>query len=392
MKPEQQPEQLYIRPTWAEINLDHIAHNVQAVQQTLPPGTAVMAVVKANGYGHGSGPVAKKALEAGAAYLAVSSVDEALELREKEIDAPILVLGYTPPDKAELVVQHKLTQTLYQPEMLEALSMAAQKWDTLAKVHVKVDTGMGRLGFTGLDEALAFCQRTAATPGVELEGLFTHFATADEADSTYADEQMARWLELLQKVKTAGLEIPFLHISNSAAILQYGNCAGNLVRLGISLYGHYPSDEVPRQVELRPSLRLVSQIVHLKEVEAGAKISYGATFTAERPLKVATVPVGYADGYSRALSNRADALVGGRRVPVIGRVCMDQLMLDVTDVPDAQVGDEVVLYGEQGAERIGLEEVAAHIGTISYEVCCALGRRVPRCYRENGQLVHVAVM
>ncbi|HEU4962747.1 MAG TPA: alanine racemase [Bacilli bacterium] len=385
-------EQLYVRPTWAEINLDRIAHNVQAVRRSLPPDAQVMAVVKANGYGHGAIPVARMALKAGATYLAVSSVDEALELRKANITAPVLVLGYTPPSQAQLVVEEGLTQTLYQQDMLEALHQAALAADRPAKVHIKVDTGMGRLGFTGVDEAVDFAKRTAATPGVELEGLFTHFATADEENSAYAEKQAARWQALLQAMQAAGIEIPLVHISNSAAILQYGNCAGNMVRLGISMYGYYPSDEVSTQVELRPSLRLLSQVVHVKQVEAGTKISYGATFETKRPSQIATVPVGYADGYSRALSNRADVLVGGRRVPVIGRICMDQLMLDVTEVPGVAVGDEVVLYGAQGDERIALEEVADLIGTISYEVCCALGRRVPRLYLEQGQLVDVVTM
>ncbi|KEO81006.1 alanine racemase [Tumebacillus flagellatus] len=383
---------MFVRPTWAEIHLDNLAHNIQAIHAQLPAGTRLMAVVKANGYGHGAIPVARKALQNGATYLAVSSVDEGIELRKAGIHAPILVLGYTPPGQAALVVEHDLTQTLYQEEMLHALSKEALEAGKLARVHVKADTGMGRIGFTSVEETVAFVRLAQSTAGVVVEGLFTHFATADEADLSYAQEQVSRWNDILRALSDVGLQIPLQHISNSAGILNFPHITGNMVRLGIAMYGYYPSQEVPRDVELRPVMRLVSQIVHLKDVESGTKISYGATFEAKRPSKIATVPIGYADGYSRSLSNRGEMLVRGQRARIAGRVCMDQLMIDVTDIPDVEVGDEVVLYGRQSENEISIDEVASAMGTISYEVCCAVGRRVPRLYMEGGEIVEVRSM
>ncbi|PWK05946.1 alanine racemase [Tumebacillus permanentifrigoris] len=380
---------MFVRPTWAEIHLDNLAHNIQGIHALLPAGTRLMAVVKANAYGHGAIPVARKALQAGATYLAVASVDEALELRKAGIHAPILVLGYTPPGQAALVVEHDLTQTLYQEDMLAALSAAALEAGQLAKVHVKADTGMGRLGFTTVADTTAFVKQAQSTAGVVVEGLFTHFATADEADTSYAEEQLARWRDLLSACAEEGLQIPLQHISNSAGILHLPHSPGNMVRLGISMYGCWPSEEVPHEVELRPVMKLVSQIVHLKDVGPGTKISYGAMFEAQRPTKIATLPIGYADGYSRLLSNRATVLVRGQRARVVGRICMDQLMVDVTDIDDVQTGDEVVLYGAQGSDEITVDEVAGLIGTISYEVICDLGRRVPRLYTEGQEIVEV---
>jgi len=388
---------MFVRPTWAEIDLDKIGHNVEQVVALLPAGTQLMAVVKANGYGHGAILVAKKALQVGADYLAVASVDEGIELREAGIDAPILVLGYTPGEHAEVVVKWGLTQTVYQQDLLDNLSTAAVRLGRTVKVHVKLDTGMGRLGLTEVAEAVAYVERAVALPGIEVEGIYSHFATADEADETYTREQIVRWNERIAAIRARGLTVPLQHISNSAAILQYPECAesvtANMVRLGISMYGCAPSDECTlRGVELRQVLRLVSKIAHVKIVPPGTKISYGATYVTAQPTRIATVPIGYADGYSRQHSNNGDVLVRGQRCPVVGRVCMDQIMIDVTAIPDAVVGDEVVLYGGQGRAFISLDEVGARMGTISYEVSCLLGRRVPRRYLENGKVVATLLM
>lgn len=379
---------MFVRPTWAEIDLDKIDHNIQSVRRLLPEQTKLMAVVKANAYGHGAAMVAQQALRSGASYLAVASVDEGIELRGAGITAPILVLGFTPPAHAEAVVRHHLTQTLYQEEMLLALNDAARAANTEAIVHIKVDTGMGRIGFTGSDETVRFIQKALDMPHVTVEGMFSHFATADEEDDSYTREQIERWIDVKNACKKQGINVPIQHISNSAAILQYPECAADMVRLGISMYGYYPSDEVDRtRADIRPALRLVSQIAHLKHVPAGTKISYGATFSTSRPTWIATVPIGYADGYSRQLSNTGHVIVNGVRCPVAGRVCMDQIMIDVTEVPDVKLYDEVVLYGSQGDAEVSLEEVAATIGTITYEVCCALGRRVPRRYLQQGTVI-----
>jgi len=379
---------MFVRPTWAEIDLDKIAHNIGEIKRLLPPGTKLMAVVKADGYGHGAVHVARKALACGSSCLAVASADEGIELRAHGIKEPILVLGFTPPGRAEDVIEHDLTQTVYQRDLLHALNRAALAAGRIAPVHVKIDSGMGRLGLTEAEEAARFLLEASELPGIEVEGLYSHFATADELDESYVHEQIERWQAVLEKVGRCGIEIPVVHISNSAAILQHPQCAGNMVRLGISMYGYYPSDDIRQgQANLQPALRLVTQIAHLKDVPAGTKISYGATFETKRASKIATLPVGYADGYSRSLSNKGHVAVRGRRAPVVGRVCMDQIMIDVTDIPGVQVYDEVVLYGKQGEEEVTVDEVAAQIGTISYEVVCDLGRRVPRCYLEQGRVV-----
>jgi alanine racemase len=378
-----------IRPTWAEIDLSAIAHNIRQFKQHLAPGSRIMAVVKANGYGHGAVPVARTALEEGAVSLAVATADEAIELREEGIEAPILVLGYTPPEGAEAIVQYDLTSTVFHVGMLEALSRAAAKWGKRARVHVKVDTGMGRIGLKKIPEIVSFLEQAVQNPFLEVEGIFTHLATADEADKSYMWEQVGRWREILQALDERGITVPLKHIANSAAAIDHPELHLDRVRLGISMYGYYPSPEVNREaVYLRPALALKSRVAHVKTMEEGEAVSYGATYAAKSGERIATIPVGYADGYSRLLSNRGCVLIRGKRCPVVGRICMDQLMVCVTHVPDVAVGDEVVLYGSQGEEQVTLDEVASLIGTISYEVACAVGRRVPRVYVRNGQITN----
>ncbi|WP_018131432.1 alanine racemase [Effusibacillus pohliae] len=369
-----------IRPTWAEVNLANIAHNVREFRRILPVQTRLLAAVKADGYGHGAVQVAKQALAAGVSYLAVASVEEAVELRKAGIAAPILVLGYTPPEASRVVVRWDLTQTVFQSETLEALAQTARAAGKKARVHIKVDTGMGRIGLQA-EEAADFICAAADREGIEVEGVFSHFATADEADNTYTERQIARWKRLLAELEARGVRIALRHIANSAAAIQYPEMAYDMVRIGISLYGLYPSKQVDRsKVELRQALRLVTKIVHLKTLPRGAGVSYGATKVEREQAVIATLPVGYGDGYSRLLSGKAQVLIRGQRAAVIGRICMDQCMVDVTDVEGVSVGDEVVLYGGQGENFISLDEVADWMGTISYEVACALGKRVPRTY------------
>ncbi|MDN4594610.1 alanine racemase [Polycladomyces subterraneus] len=381
--------QTYFRDTIAEIDLDAITHNVQQFRNRFPSSVKLMAVVKADAYGHGAVPVAKTALEAGATHLAVAFLDEALELRNAGIEAPILVLGYTPPAAVAEAVRRDVTLTVYTEEVVDEVASQAARLGHKVPVHVKVDTGMGRLGLFE-DEVLPFLHRIGRYDSIEVEGLFTHFATADEMDKSYTKWQHEQLERIIVRLQSEGIKIPLVHCANSATAIDLPAYAHQLVRLGISMYGYYPSAEVNREaVDLRPALTLKTKIVHLKRPPAGMGVSYGKTFVSDGTRWIATIPVGYADGFNRLLSNRGEALVNGRRVPIVGRICMDQTMLDVTEAMPVKVGDEVVLYGMQGKERITVDEVAEALGTISYEVTCMIGYRVPRVYKKGGRIIGV---
>jgi alanine racemase len=374
------------RDTWIEVDLDAIMHNIKEFRRYLPQRTRVMAVVKADGYGHGAVPVARAALEAGASHLAVAFVDEGVELRQAGIDAPILVLGYTPPHAVGYALRNGLTLTVYRSEILEAVEQEAVRLGVTARVHVKVDTGMGRLGV--LPEEVS--PRLAQVEGldhVEVEGIFTHYATADEEEDDYARFQLQRFTDVVNQVRKRH-NIPLVHIANSAGAIQLPEGAFDMVRIGISMYGFYPSAEVKRDtVNLRQALSLKCRVAHVKKPPRGTGVSYGKTYTVSGQEWIAVLPVGYADGINRHLSNAGHVLVKGKRVPIVGRICMDQLMIQVTDVMPVQVGDEVVIYGQQGGERITVDEVASFLKTISYEVVCALSHRLPRFYIKNGEIV-----
>lgn len=368
------------RPVWAEIDLEALAHNVQAIKSILAPQTEIMAIVKANAYGHGAGPVARKALASGVTWLGVATLDEALALRREGISAPLLILGYTPPEDAGRVVAADISQTVFSVDQARALNAAAAAVGTRARLHLKIDTGMGRLGFLP-GEAVTAARTMAALPHVTLEGIFTHFAAADAADKTYTWRQLDLFQQVITRLEQHGITFPWRHAANSGAIIDLPETHFNLVRAGIILYGHYPSPEVRRErLALSPVMTLKTRVVLVKEVPAGSYISYGCTYCTPGPARIATLPVGYADGYSRLLSNRAQVLLRGRRVPVVGRVCMDQCMIDVTSIPEVRVGDEAVLFGRQGEESLTVEEVAAWMGTINYEILCLISKRVPRLY------------
>lgn len=369
------PQATYI--TWAEIDLDALAHNVRQIRAFVGPRVEVMAVVKADAYGHGAVPVARTALAAGATRLAVHRVHEGIALREAGIDAPILVLGYVPLSAAELVVKYRLTPTVITVEMLERLNALAPEG---FPVHVKVDTGMGRYGLLP-HEVLDFLAALRRFPRLRLEGLYTHFATADEADTTYLRHQWRVFQDVLTSVTAAGWSIPLRHACNSAALFALPEAHLDAVRSGIALYGMKPSLEWEPPVPLRPVLSLKSRVARVRVLPAGSSIGYGRTYITPRPQRVALVPVGYGDGYIRALSNRGQVLIRGRRCRILGRVSMDQIVVDADPVPDVGMEDEVVLIGAQGQERITAEEVAAWAGTINYEVTTLLQPRVPRFYR-----------
>ncbi|WP_054950907.1 alanine racemase [Numidum massiliense] len=372
--------QRYYRETVVEIDLDAIGHNVQAFRAWLPRETNIMAVVKANAYGHGAPPVAREALASGASYLAVATLDEAIELQEAGIDAPILVLGYVPAYGLPEAIRRCVRLTVYRPDQLQQVMAAARALGQTALLHLKVDTGMGRLGIQ-LSEVEPLLRPTINSREVTWEGIFTHFACADARDKTATDQQADLFSQFVAKCRALGVTFPFVHCANSATAIDMPQYGYNMARIGVSLYGLYPSDEVEKQhVALKPALTLKTKIVHVKRVPPGTALSYGATYRTKTDVTIATLPIGYADGLNRLLSNRGCALVGGRRVPIVGRICMDQTLLAVPDGLTVANGDEVVLYGRQGDEQICVDEVAKLLGTINYEVTCAIGHRVPRIY------------
>jgi alanine racemase len=378
---------------WADIDLAAYGHNIRGLKQIASPGAQLMAVVKANGYGHGAVEVSRVAIDSGATWLGVARLHEAVELRGAGIEAPILIFGATPPEMAEHLLVHNLTQAVFSTSTARAFSDRAQTLGRTLRVHIKVDTGMGRLGLL-LDDArdgipaadpsehaLDQVLEIAALPGLEIAGLFSHYATADSADKAYARYQLARFRKLAATLHSRGLDIPIKHTANSAALIDLPDSHLDLVRPGIATYGLYPSHEVDlARVDLRPVLQWKTRIIQLKQVPAGFGVSYGITYRTPRPTTLATVAVGYADGLSRSLSSRGEMLVGGRRVPIVGRICMDLTLLDVGEVPDATVGDEVVIIGRQGDEELTADEMATTLGTISYEIVTSIANRVPRVY------------
>lgn len=370
--------------TWVKIDLSAIEANIDAV--AAKANVPVMAVIKADAYGHGAVPIARL-LEKKCAFFGVSSMLEAMELRSAGIRLPILILGATPDDAYPLAVREDIRPAIFTWESACALSRAATAQGKTARLHFAVDTGMSRIGLQVTEEAADLCARIAALPGLVCEGLFSHFATADETDLTRARAQAARFADFDAMLKARGLKIPIRHLNNSAGVMNFSEHY-DMVRSGIVTYGLYPSSEVdPGDLPLRPALSWYSRVTHVKTLPAGREISYGGTFVTTRDTRVATVAVGYADGYRRSLSGRFYVLIRGRKAPILGRVCMDQLMVDVTDIPDAAAGDTVTLAGRDGKERITIEELAAAAGSFNYETVCGISRRVPRVYLKDGQCV-----
>lgn len=369
------------RPVWAEIDLKALENNVRELRRVINPDAQMMAIVKANGYGHGVEPVSRVALQSGASWIGVALLQEAIMLRENGINAPILILGYTPVEDIKDVIRNDISQTLFTWEDALAAASTADQMGKKARVHVKIDTGMGRLGFKANPETVDIIYRLAHLPGLDVEGIYTHFATADESDKTFVEEQFARFQQLLKQLAARHVYIKWRHCANSAAALDLPYTHLDMVRPGIAIYGHYPSAYVRQDlVNLTPVMTLKAKVAFVKEVPEKCSISYGRTFCTKEKTNIATVPLGYGDGYSRLLSNRGEVLVRGRRAPIVGRVCMDQLMIDVGRIPGVQQGDEVVLLGSQGDDTITVDELAGHMGTINYEVLCLISERVPRVY------------
>ena len=371
--------------TYVKIDLDAIRSNLDAVREKA--GVPVMAVVKADAYGHGAVPVAR-ILEGQCAFFGVSSVAEALELRRAGLKQPILILGQTPSAAYPDILGLQIRPAIFRWEDALELSRAAVERGIEATFHFAVDTGMSRIGFQVTQESADQCVKIAGLPGLRAEGLFSHFATADSADLSRAEAQAAQFAEFDEMLRARGLQIPIRHLNNSAGLMNFAQ-QYEMVRSGIVTYGMYPSDEVdPHLLPLKPAMSWYSRISHVKTLPAGREISYGGTYVTTAETRVATVTVGYADGYRRSLSGKFYVLIHGKRAPILGRVCMDQMMVDVTEIPEAAPGDAVTLLGTDGAETITAEALSAQAGSFNYELVCGISRRVPRVYYQNGQMIH----
>ncbi len=377
---------LPLRPSWVEVDLSAIENNARRLAQIAAPAE-LLTMVKANAYGHGAIEVSRAALRGGAKWLGVYALGEGVELRRANIDAPILVVGPMQPDasRARIGVEHHLTLTIFSMEAARAISDAARELSVRAHVHLKVDTGMARLGVMP-EQAVDFARAVCDLSNIEIEGVFTHFAMADTPDAfgikdwgiDYTQKQLARFRTVVAALENAGIDLRYRHCANSPATINLAEARFNLVRSGILLYGLDPSPQVPRPADFKPALSFKTQVALVKNVPIGTYVSYGATFRTERPTRLAVLMVGYADGFRRKPNTYGEVLVRGKRAPIVGRVCMDQTMIDVTGIPGVRQGDEVVLIGQQGEDRITAEEVAARLGTINYEVVSAILARVPR--------------
>ena len=371
----------YLR-CYAEISLEAIGHNIREVKKRLPEGVKLLGVVIANAYGHGAVPVASY-LENQVDYFATATIEEAVELRENGISAPILILGYVSPSQYGDLVEYDITQTIDSYAQALALEKEAARQNRKAKAHLAVDTGMTRIGFQVTEHDADEAAKIADLPHIELEGMFTHFSCADQEDKTYCSMQMEKYDKMTALLAERGVTIPLRHICNSAGIMEFDDHRFEMVRSGIITYGIYPSEEVKKErLDLIPALSWKSHVIHVKEVGTGIGVSYGATYVTEKPMtRIATVSAGYADGYPRALSNQGCVLIHGKKAPIIGRICMDQMMVDVTDIPDVQVEDVVTLVGTDGDETITIEEIANPAARFDYEMLCDISSRVTRVYK-----------
>lgn len=371
----------------AEINLDAIYNNVAAAKALTKPGTKMMAVIKADGYGHGAVQLAEVLDPLADAY-GVAILEEGIELRKAGVTKPILILGFTPEPLYPQMIEYDITTAVFTLEMAEKISKAALILGKKAKVHIKLDTGMSRIGFAQDAKSLAMIQKIAELPGIQIDGCFTHFARMDEKDKTRAKEQFRRYMDFTAQIEAVGISLPLKHVSNSAGIIEMPEVNLDMVRDGICIYGLYPSEEVVKErLPLTPAMELRAFVSFVKTLPAGVEIGYGGTYTTKRETRVATIPVGYADGYLRSLSNKGCVLIHGQRAPIIGRICMDQFMVDVTDIPNTEEGDVATLFGRDGDAFLSVEEVSGLAGSFNYEFVCDVGKRVPRVYFRHGKKV-----
>jgi alanine racemase len=375
------------RDTWAEISLDDIKNNYLQFRQFVKKPTKIMAVVKADGYGHGAVEIAKTTIQMGADYLAVALLDEAIKLREAGITEPILVLGYTPTRSVKEAIEQNITLTVFDHEILDDIILQSSLLRKKVAVHLKVDTGMSRIGVTNHDDALILATKAVSAEYVRLEGIFTHFATADHEDSSFTEEQFGKFQLVLDYLEEHNIHIPIKHCCNSAATMKFPKMHLDMVRVGVALYGLYPDATLKKLAfNLKQAMSFKTRIAAIKRIEASQPVSYGCTWKPSRESVIATLPLGYADGLSRLLSNRGSALVHGQKAKIAGRVCMDQSMIDITDIPSCTIGDEVVFFGENQGAYQSVDDLAELMGTINYEVVCLIGKRVPRVYVDTSSI------
>ncbi len=375
---------------YAAVDLSAVLYNMERMHETLSPQTEMIGVIKTDGYGHGAVPIGRELEKLSYVFgYATATAEEAFILRRAGLEKPVLVLGYTFPYSYEKLILQKIRPAVFSKEAMEALDACAARLNKKAPVHVKVDTGMSRIGIRPDEEGLAFMEWISSLSHIEVEGIFTHFARADERDQKASLSQLARFTSFAKEAeRRMGRRIPLKHCSNSAAILTLTQANLSLVRAGITMYGLSPSGEVKRDIlALRPVLSLKSRLVYVKEIDAGTPVSYGGTFVSKERMRIGTVPVGYGDGYPRSLSNKGSVLIRGKRAPILGRICMDQFMVDISDIPEAHEGEEITLIGTDGADEITMEEIGELSGRFNYELACGLGKRIPRVYVKEGRVV-----
>ncbi|BDZ82679.1 alanine racemase [Claveliimonas bilis] len=374
----------------ARIDLDAVEYNLDMMKQNIKEETKMIGVIKTDGYGHGAVQIARYVMEE-KDYIwgyAVATLDEAVLLKKNQVKKPVLVLGCIFPDQRDIMIEQEVRMTCYTLEMAEDISKRAQKLNKKAYIHIKLDTGMSRLGFQITEESVEEICRIASLPNLVLEGMYSHFATADETDKTFTKKQLERYLWMKEKLEERKVTFPYYHCSNSAGIIDVKEANMDLVRAGISTYGLYPSNEVEKKnVPLKPALQLISHVAHVKWVESGTPVSYGCTYVTKRRTRIATIPVGYGDGYPRSLSNKGYVMIRGKKAPILGRVCMDQFMVDVTDIDAVTFQDRVTLVGTDGGEDLPVEVLSDLSGRFNYEFVCDLGKRIPREFIRNGKVV-----
>jgi alanine racemase len=379
----------HLRPVWAEIDLDNLSFNLKGIKK-LVKSKEIIGIVKADAYGHGAVDVVPTLLENGVTRLAVAVISEGVELRRAGIEAPIMILGYTPISLVQDIFQYNIAPTVFSYEYAAELSKLAVEKRRNVKIHIALDTGMGRIGFIPNEDSAQSVYKISKLPNIEIEGLFSHFSTSDEEDKDYTNSQLEKFKLFIEKLNNKNVHIEIKHIANSAAIMDLPETHFDAVRPGIILYGYYPSKEVQKQkLELKPVMTLKTNIVHIKKVKRGDYISYGRKFKCERDGIIATIPVGYADGYTRLMYPKAKVIINDKFAPVVGRICMDQCMVDITDLEGVQLGDEVILMGQSENSKFNADDIADILGTINYEIVCMISKRVPRVYIKNNTVVKI---
>ncbi len=372
----------------ANINLDAVCNNINEIRQVIKPGTKIMAVIKADGYGHGASHIAAALNDIGVEAFAIAILEEGVDLRRRGIEKPLLILGYTPKEQYADLVKYDISQTVFEYSMAEEISKQAVKQGKNGKIHIKLETGMNRIGFPDTADSIDTIVRISQLPNIHIEGVFTHFSAADETDKSSAHKQLERYSDFVRKLEERGIVIPMKHMSNSGGIIDLPEADYDMVRSGIITYGLYPSTQVNRdRIKLMPAMELKSRVVYVKEIGPNEGISYGSTYITKEKTRVATVSVGYGDGYPRALSNEGRVLIHGEYAPILGRICMDQFMVDVSHIDNVYQGDIVTLVGKDGDKEITVEEVADLAGTFNYEFICGIGKRIPRVYYQHGKIV-----